>query len=140
MYYLPGSVKIEDVPKSRKVYLPKGNGWYDLHTGTFYEGGRWTDADAPIDRIPVFVREGSVLPLSDDISFADEKEGRADRIRVYEGCDGKFTLYHDEGDGYGFEDGRYTMTVLEYSEESHLLSAGGQCPSGLAEDYTVEYI
>ncbi|MCR5687419.1 MAG: glycoside hydrolase [Lachnospiraceae bacterium] len=138
MYYLPGSVKIEDVPKSRKVYLPKGNGWYDLHTGTFYEGGRWTDADAPIDRIPVFVREGSVLPLSDDISFTDEKEGRADRIRVYEGCDGRFMLYHDEGDGYGFEDGKCSFTELVYSESDRSLFVsgnGGFAKAGFTEEH-----
>ena len=122
MYYRPGSVKIPDSEKVRRVYLPSGYGWYDFYTGRYYEGGRFIDAEAPIDRIPVFVREGSIIPMSSGLSFADEKKGLPDEIHVYEGCDGSFTLYLDEGDGYSFEEGEYCNTEFIYSEEDHKLS------------------
>ena len=122
MYYRAGSSEIEDSEKKRKVYLPKGCGWYDFYTGKYYEGGCCINADAPIDRIPVFVREGSIVPMSSDIDYADEKNGLPDVIYVYEGRDGEFTLYLDKGDGYSFEEGEYCDIRLSYSEQEHRLS------------------
>ena len=122
MYYGPGSKEIKDSEKKRRVYLPEGTGWYDMYTGDHYEGGAYIDAAAPLDRIPVFVREGSIIPLSSDISYADEKNGFPEVIEVYEGRDGSFTLYLDKGDGYSFEDGEYCNVALSYSEKEHKLS------------------
>ncbi len=140
MYYLPGSEDAGDVQHARDVYLPKGCGWYDFHTGRYYEGGQTVCAEAPIDRIPVFVREGAVIPFSDEISYADERGGLADTVKVYEGCDGKFMLYYDEGDGYGFEKGDYGYLELTYSESGHLFSLKrtGSYPEG--KDPVVEYV
>ena len=140
MYYLPGLEETKETHKSRDVYLPKGCGWYEFHTGRYYEGGQTVQAEAPIDRIPVFVREGAVIPFSDDISYADERGGLADTVKVYEGCDGKFMLYYDEGDGYGFEKGDYGYLELTYSESGHLFSLKrtGSYPEG--KDPVVEYV
>ncbi len=140
MYYLPGSEETKETHKSREVYLPKGCGWYDFFSGSYYEGGQTVCAEAPIDRIPVFVREGAVIPFSDEISYADEKGGLADTVKVYEGCDGKFMLYYDEGDGYGFEKGDYGYLELTYSESGHLFSLKrtGSYPEG--KDPVVEYV
>ena len=140
MYYLPDSVPLENTKKSRDVYLPAGNGWYNLHTGKYHEGGSMVSADAPIDRIPVFVREGSVIPLSSDMDFADERGGNPDLIRVYEGRDGKFTLYLDEGDGYGFENGEYSLADLTYSEKNHSVSVSKKGNYPMTDDLTIEYI
>ncbi|MCR4685643.1 MAG: DUF5110 domain-containing protein [Lachnospiraceae bacterium] len=140
MYYQKGSVEIRDSEKTRRVYLPKGCGWYDYYSCKYYEGGCWIDVDAPLDRIPVFVREGSIIPMSSGLSYADEGGGLPDVIRVYEGCDGEFTLYLDEGDGYAFEDGVYCDVRLSYSEHEHKLSVSksGSYPVDLT--YNIEYI
>ncbi len=140
MYYQKGSVQIKDAEKKRRVYLPKGCGWYDFYSGKYQEGGCWIDADAPLDRIPVFVREGSIIPMSSGLSYADEGGGLPDVIRVYEGCDGEFTLYLDEGDGYAFEDGVYCDVRLSYSERKHKLSVSktGSYPVDLTDN--IEYI
>lgn len=140
MYYLPGSVKTENVKKYRTVYLPAGSGWYDFHTGAFHEGGQTVQAEAPIDRIPVFVREGSIIPFSDDIGYADEKKGFADFVKVYEGCDGRFTLYADDGDGYGFESGKCGFLDLEYSEKDHRLSVNKRESMTSDTEFEVVYI
>ncbi|MBQ9333041.1 MAG: DUF5110 domain-containing protein [Lachnospiraceae bacterium] len=138
MYYNPDSVRIQDSVKKRKVYLPKGCGWYDFHTGEYYEGGTYTDADAPIDRIPVYVREGSIIPMSSDISYADEKNGLPDVIRVYEGRDCEFTLYVDDGDGYTYEDGRYCDVTFAYSEAGHQLSVSKSGSYPVPDEFTVQ--
>lgn len=140
MYYLPESVKAKDVPKYRTVYLPAGSGWYDFHTGEFYEGGHTVRAEAPIDRIPVFVKEGSIIPFSEDISYADERGGNADVIRVYEGRDGCFTLYVDEGDGYGYENGKCGSVELRYSEKDHALSVTKTGSLTENTEFVIEYI
>ena len=140
MYYRPDSVKIEDSEKTRRVYLPKGCGWYDLHTGMRYEGGCYLQADAPLDRIPVYVREGSILPLSSDIEYAGEADGLPDRIRVYTGCDGQFTLYLDDGDGYSCEEGQYCRVTLSYSEQAHTLTQSVTGSYPVKVPFPTEYI
>ncbi len=140
MYYQPDSVKIPDPVRKRKVYLPKGCGWYDFHTGDYHEGGTYIDSDAPIDRIPVFVREGSILPMSSDISYADEKGGIPDVVRVYEGRDGRFSLYIDDGDGYEYEDGHCLTLTLTYCEADHKLSVSKSGNYPVNDSFAVEYI
>ncbi|MBQ3786028.1 MAG: DUF5110 domain-containing protein [Lachnospiraceae bacterium] len=140
MYYLAGSVKIESSDKTRKVYLPAGNGWYDFYTGEFYEGGQEIDADAPLEHIPVFVREGSIIPFSDDISYADEKDGMVSKVRVYEGRDCEFTLYFDKGDGYEFEEGQFSLVKLSFHQAEHKLSVSKTGDYPVDESFETEYI
>ncbi len=140
MYYGACSSEIEDCEKKRKIYLPKGCGWYDFYTGKYYEGGCNIYADAPIDRIPVFVREGSIVPMSSDIDYADEKNGIPDVIYVYEGSDGEFTLYLDKGDGYSFIEGEYCDIKLSYSEQEHRLSVSKTGSYPVNDTFGVEYI
>src|SRR6185295_12964920 len=49
--------------RTRAVYLPAGQGWYDLYTGNWQEGGQTIQADAPYERMPVFVKAGSIIPF-----------------------------------------------------------------------------
>ena len=121
MYYAPGSKKLEDVPKSRRVYLPKGCGWYDFYTNEYYEGGVWIDADAPLSKMPLYVRAGSIVPMSDSTGYNTDVS-KADRIVVYEGSDCRFDLYTDAGDGYGFEKEQYCLATLSYTETDHKVS------------------
>ena len=140
MYYHAESVEINDSKKTRSVYLPEGNGWYDFYTGDYYEGGSLIEADAPIDKIPVFVREGAIIPLSDDISYADENEGKISRVKVYEGRDSSFIAYFDKGDGYDFENGEYSLIRLDYSEEKNHLSVFKTGDYPVDDSFEVEYI
>ena len=140
MYYAPGAKKLEGTLKSRRVYLPKGCGWYDFYTDEYYEGGVWIDADAPLSKMPLFVKAGSIVPMSDSIGINTD-DGKTDRIVIYEGCDCTFELYEDAGDGYGFEDGQYSLSALSYTEADHTLhtsKAAGEFPSG--SSFKVEHI
>jgi len=101
---------------SRSVYLPSGT-WYDFWTGTASNGtsGRNVNAAAPLQRIPIYARAGSILPMGPDIQYATE---RADTIelRVYPGSNGSFTMYEDEGDSYNYESGKYAEIPIAYVE------------------------
>ncbi len=120
MYYLPESRKI-DAAKTRKVYLPKDCGWYDFYTNEFYKGGQWIDAAAPIDRIPLYVREGSVIPTAEP-ALSTEEQSREIALRVYAGRDAEYLLYEDEFDGYGYENGNYILTELKWDDEKREIS------------------
>lgn len=124
-------------------YLPKGCGWYDYWTNTRYEGGQYITVDAPIDRIPVFVREGSVLPTVEGIQYASQKPENPMKMTVYPGADGEFTLYEDEGNNYGFEQGAYATTVFRWDDHNQKLTVDprqGSYPGMEELCYTVEII
>lgn len=110
MYYGPNSVKLADVPRTRRVYLPSGCGWYDYWTGEKFEGGQIVETAAPLDIMPLYVREGSILPMGPAIQYASENPDVPLELYIYPGCDGEFLLYHDAGDGYGYERGEYSFT------------------------------
>jgi alpha-D-xyloside xylohydrolase len=109
--------------RSRPVYLP-GSGWYELRTGKYFGGGQTIQADAPYGDIPVYVREGSILPAGPDIEYTGEKAADPIRLFVYTGTDGAFTLYEDGGVNYDYERGFFTRIPLSYNEKSHSLTIG----------------
>lgn len=120
MYYGVDSEKLSDVVKTRPVYLPKGERWYDFWTEECHEGGQWIETTATLDRIPLFVREGSIIPMYKEECIpefvSDSKGDNTLEYRVYKGKDASFTLYEDAGDGYGYEQGEYEITLLEWKE------------------------
>ncbi len=110
--------------RSRNIYFPEGTGWYDFYTGEYRRGGTEAEVAAPYDRIPLFVREGSIIPCGKTLQYAAEADGSELTIYVYGGQDGKFTLYEDEGTNYDYEQGKYTTIELSYSNDSKTLVIG----------------
>lgn len=123
MYYGVASEPIE-VPKAREIYLPKGTNWYDFWTNEYFEGGQTIVADASIDRIPLFVKHGSILPMTCFMNYVDEIPDAPIEIRVYPGMDAEFELYEDEGNSYRYEAGNYAITNLTWSEKEQELVIG----------------
>ncbi len=70
---------------SRHVYLPKAK-WYDFWTGRGFDGGVAIDTAAPLDRIPLFVRAGSIVPMGPDVEYAAEQPADPIELRVYSGA------------------------------------------------------
>lgn len=122
MYYKKNSKKIEPESRGREVYLPQGCDWYDFWSGEKYQGGQTTYCETPIEKIPVFVRAGSIIPVSNTISYADEKNGEISEILVYKGSNGEFTWYQDSGDGYEYEQGKYCAVKIRYFEKAQCLT------------------
>ncbi len=83
--------------------------------------------EAPLDSFTLFVRAGSIIPLSGTLTFADEREGEVSEIHVYCGADGEFTLYNDEGDGYAFEQGHFSSIPLKYVKLTGEIRYDEQC-------------
>jgi alpha-D-xyloside xylohydrolase len=128
--------------RSRKVYLPAAYGWYDIRSGVYYAGGVVVDAAAPYDYMPVFVREGSVIPFGPEIQYASEKPADPLTLYVYGGSDGSFVLYEDEGENYNYETGAYTLIPFTYSEADNTLTAGARTGefSGMLQNRTFNVV
>ena len=122
----------------RRVYLPQGSTWYDFWTGEKKQGGQYIESAAPLERIPVYVRAGSLLPLGPEEEYAGEKPDGPIEVRIYPGADGKFTLYQDEGDGYNYEKGSYSTIPLVWSDAAKTLTLGARSGSypGMATEMT----
>lgn len=101
-----------------------------------------SEVDAPYERIPLFVRAGSIIPFGDDMQYSDEKPAENIKLYVYQGAGGEFTLYEDEGVNYNYEKGMYAMIPIEYDDETHTLTIGerqGSFP-GMLEERTFTVI
>jgi len=112
--------------RSRQVYLPAGSGWYDLKSGRFFEGGQTIQADAPYSDIPIFVKEGSIIPFGPAIQYTTEKPAEPIRLFVYTGTDSAFTLYEDENVNYNYEKGAFSTITFTYDERAKSLIIGAR--------------
>ncbi|MCD8235755.1 MAG: glycoside hydrolase family 31 protein [Prevotellaceae bacterium] len=126
--YMFGSILVCPVTDSgvtkRMVYLPsssEGTVWFDYWTGVAHHGGKWIEADAAIDKLPLFVRCGSVIPTIAPIEHTGEQAGKPLTVNVYPGKDAEFTLYNDSGDGYRYEKGECSMTKITWDDKKRTL-------------------
>ena len=111
-------------PKTATKYLPKGTDWYDFWTGERLKGGRDVTLQSSIDRVPMFVRAGSILPLGPEEQYVGEKPWDNLEMRIYPGADGSFTLYEDEGDNYNYEKGYYSTITFTWNDKARTLTIG----------------
>jgi len=126
---------------TRHLYLPQAK-WYDFWNGRATDGGKSVDAPATLDRIPLYVRAGSILPIGPDVEYAAEKPADPIELRVYRGADGSFTLYEDENDNYAYEKGVYATIPMRWNETARTLTIGerqGKFP-GMLETRTFRVV
>lgn len=110
--------------RAREVYLPKGAGWYNFYTGQYHDGGKQITAEANYERMPLFVKAGSILPFGPDLQYTSEKPADDITLYVYTGADGTFTLYEDEGTNYNYEKGAFATIPMTYNEATKTLAIG----------------
>ena len=103
------------------VYLPIDADWFDFWTGKHFAGGQTIKTDAPLDKIPLFVKAGSVIPMGKVIQSSAEKSDTLE-IRIYEGADARFELYEDEGDNYNYEKGLYSTITFRWDDKAQKLT------------------
>ena len=131
----------EPAADTRRMYLPKAT-WYDFWTGHAQSGGATITTAAPLDRLPLFVRAGSILPMGPDVQYAAEKPADPIELRIYRGAEGSLTLYEDENDGYAYEKGAYATIPITWSESDQSLTIGdriGNFP-GMLESRTFRVV
>lgn len=142
MYYQAESTPIQR-KKKWNCYLPKGCDWYDYWTNRRYEGGRYVTVDAPLDRMPIFVKAGSILPTAEGLQYASQKPDQPMKLYIYPGADAAFTYYEDEGDNYHFEQGLYAVTTFTWEDQAGRLTVSprrGSYPDMEELKYEVEII
>ncbi len=122
--------------KEWNVYLPQKATWYDFWTGKRFNGGQTIKTSAPLDKIPLFVKAGSIIPMGKIIQYTGQKPSDTLEIRVYKGADVSFDLYEDEGDNYNYEKGNYTVIPFKWNEKRQTLTIGekkGYYPGNLTK-------
>lgn len=98
--------------EAREVYLPDGD-WYDYYTGEKYSGGRYILADAPLDKVPVFIKAGAIIPVADgEIRSTEDITEDKISILTYPGK-GSFVHYQDDNETFAYRDGEYN--AVEYT-------------------------
>ena len=126
---------------SRSVYLPKAT-WYDFWTGEKLAGEQTIQATAPLEKLPLYVRAGSILPLGPTMEWTTEKPEDPIELRIYSGADGDFTLYEDENDNYNYEKGAHATIVMHWDDAAHTLTIGSRQGSfqGMLETRTFRVV
>jgi alpha-D-xyloside xylohydrolase len=112
--------------RSRDVYFPNTCDWFNFYTGTYITGGKTMSVDAPYERIPLFVKTGSIIPFGPDMQYSDEKKPVLITLYVYEGANGNFMLYEDDGTNYDYEKGQYNTINFSYNEATKTLTIGNR--------------
>lgn len=110
--------------RKREVYFPSGTNWYDFNTGEYIRGGQTLNVAAPYSRIPLFIPEGSIIPVGPEMQYTNEKPADHIVLYVYKGKNGSFTLYEDEGTNYNYEKGMSSSILFNYSETDSVLTIG----------------
>ncbi|MGA2538255.1 MAG: glycoside hydrolase family 31 protein [Terracidiphilus sp.] len=144
-YLFGPSILVSPVTKqgatSREVYLPQST-WYDFWTGEKIDAteagqrGIRITADAPLSKLPLYVRAGSILPMGPQMEWTTEKPSDPIELRIYDGSDGDFTLYEDQNDGYQYENGAHATIPMHWDDAAHTLTLAareGSFPGMLAE-------
>lgn len=110
--------------RKRNVYFPATTGWYDFYSGKHLAGGQLLSVEAPYERMPLYVREGAIVPFGPDMQYTTEKQPVNIKIYVYAGKNGSFTLYEDEGVNYNYEKGKYSTIPFIYNDATRSLIIG----------------
>lgn len=127
---------VEEKEKTRPVYLPAGTDWIDFWTGQTIAGAKTITADAPIEKIPLLIKAGSIIPMGPFLQYSTEKPAEPIELRIYPSADGSFTLYEDENDNYNYEKGMYSTITFNWDEAKRQLTVGerkGEFPGMLKQ-------
>ena len=127
--------------RSRKVYLPAGTTWYNFYTGESLRGGQTIDAPAPYERMPLFVRAGSIVPTGPAIQYTANNSHSPVRLNVYTGANGSFSLYEDDGVGRQYLHGQYSRIPFRWNEQTRTLTIAprqGNGYSGMAGQRVID--
>ena len=112
---------IEKGATTRRVYLPRGT-WYDFWTHERVEGGREISRPVDLETIPLYVREGSILPLGPVKQFSGEIVEKPLSVSIYPGSDASFLLYEDDGSSFNYRNGEWMGIQMEWNDARRILS------------------
>jgi alpha-D-xyloside xylohydrolase len=108
--------------RSRLVYLPSGVDWYGFWSGDWHSGGHTVDAPAPYDSMPLYIRAGSIVPFGPELQYTAEKKADPITLFIYQGSEGDFTLYEDDGLTYAYEKGAFARIPIHWDDAAKTLT------------------
>jgi alpha-glucosidase len=103
---------LEAGSKTRFMYLPSGE-WYDFWTREKIAGGKWIDAKAPLDMIPVFIREGAVVPMQQVVQYTDQAPADPLTFEIFPSTEAKGICYEDDGISFDYQKGKYRTVGIK---------------------------
>jgi alpha-D-xyloside xylohydrolase len=112
--------------RSRQVYLPAGTSWYDFNSGRYQAGGRTVSAPAPFERMPLFVRAGSIVPTGPALQSTAERGDGSLTLNVYTGADGSFSVYEDDGTSRQYLSGAFSRIPVSWNQVTKTLTIGAR--------------
>lgn len=86
-------------------------------------------ADSPLDRLPLYMRGGSIVPVGPDQQYIGEKRNVPITLYVYAGANGHFSLYEDDGHTYGYERGEFARIPIDWNDATRTLTIGARSGS-----------
>ncbi|MCI5222198.1 MAG: DUF5110 domain-containing protein [Candidatus Electrothrix sp. AR4] len=113
--YLLAAPIYEQGKTERWVYLPKATQWYDWRTDQKYNGG-WTKSDAPIAKLPLFVRQGAIIPMGPVMEHVEAFKAGSLNVHVWPGASSEFTLFEDDGVSWNYKQGEYAKTTFSLED------------------------
>jgi alpha-glucosidase len=114
---------LEPDARTRRVYLPHGTWWCNFYSGEWYEGGQTIEVDAPLERIPLFVADGGIIPMGEVMRYIGEQVEDIRDIYVFARGEANFTLIEDDGVSLMYYAGGYTALQLSLVQEGDELVA-----------------
>lgn len=132
---------VEQGALTRQIYLPKDWGWYDWYTGERYEGGQTITLDAPLSRVPLLYREGSIIPVVEPANRISNDMFHHVLLRIQASVDTAFTLYQDDGASNDYEKEMYleTRITVVHKEDGLLVTFAAQGKlQPITEQYTLD--
>ncbi|MFC0684088.1 TIM-barrel domain-containing protein [Novosphingobium clariflavum] len=120
--------------REREVYFPGDAGltWYDFASGKAYQGGTSATVPAPAERMPLFVRAGSIVPMGPVMQYTDEKPDAPITLVVYTGADGSFSVYNDDGRSEQYRTGAWERMPVRYDDATGTVTIGAREGKGYA--------
>jgi alpha-D-xyloside xylohydrolase len=123
------------------VYLPKSALWFDFWTGEQFKGGQTIKISSPMNKVPLFVKAGSIISMGPFIQYSTEKNDPIE-IRIYPGANGECTLYEDENDNYNYEKGIYSTIIFSWNDGKKVLTINDREGSfrGMLNEHTFNVV
>ena len=112
---------VEKGATSRRLYLPRGH-WFDFWTSERHDGGREIERAVDLETLPLFIREGAILPLGPVKQYVNEKIDAPLTITIYPGADGECLFYEDDGISFNYRRGDWMGLQLKWKDSQRTLT------------------
>lgn len=114
---------LEPAMSKMSVYLPETEGgWYDFRDNSYASNNGWYETGVSIENIPAFVCAGSIIPLSPELTTTSSLSGTDLEIRIFNGADGEFCLYEDNGNSYDYESGLFSEIKMKWNNKKRVFT------------------